>query len=89
MTAPRKPTNAFGTPGLPVYHVEIKLHGRVVIALSVPSLDCVRVPGLVAPQPVSWVPHIYRQWRAEYNAVVGTPDSFRAERFELTARRVS
>lgn len=72
-----------------VFHIEIKLQGRVIIALSVPDLDCVRVPGIVKPQPVKWIPHLYRQWRAEYNAVVGTPEDFRAERFELTARRVS
>jgi hypothetical protein len=77
------------TAVLPVYHIEIMLHGRVVIALSVPDLDCIRVPGLVEPQPVKWIPHLYRQWRAEYNAVVGTPDSYAIERFELTARRVS
>jgi hypothetical protein len=77
---------------LPVYHVEIKLHGHVVIALSVPDLDCVRVPGVyrgAEPQPVRWVNHAVRMWRADYSAVVGTPDNFRAERFELTARRVS
>ena len=77
------------TAVLPVFHIEIKLRGRVVIALSVPDLDCVRVPGIAQPLPVKWVPHLYRQWRAEYNAVVGTPDSHVIERFELTARRVS
>lgn len=80
------------TAVLPVFHVEIKMQGNVIIALSVPDLDCVRVPGIYRggePQRVNWIPHLYRQWRAEYNAVVGTLDKFTAERFELTARRVS
>lgn len=72
------------------YFVEVKEKGRIVFALDLPVLDCIRVPGALnqMPEPINWRPHTHPgEFRAEHRAIVGTLDSFETRHFELTARR--
>lgn len=64
--------------------------GHIVLALDVPVLDCVRVPGAFKssmPRPANWLPDGPGRWAAFCEVLQGTPDDFRAERVELKARR--
>lgn len=70
--------------------VEVQVRGQVLLAIDVPVLDCVRIPGAFKgsmPQAANWLPDGAGRWAAHYDAVIGTPDDFRIERVELKARR--
>lgn len=69
------------------FFVEVKENGRIVFALDVPVLDCVRVPsplGGPPPVPIRWQHDGPGRYRAEHTARLSLgPD---ARHYELTAR---
>lgn len=73
------------------FFVEVKEKGRIVFALDLPTLDCIRVPQLLGsdrltPEPINWRPDGPGRFAAEHSAVVGQVGDFTIHRFELTAR---
>ena len=70
--------------------VEVQLRGHIVLALDVPTLDCVRIPGAFRssiPRPANWLPDGPGRWAAHYDIVQGTAADPLIERVELKARR--
>jgi len=69
------------------FFVEVKEEGYLVLALDVPVLDCVRIPGpLGMPNPIQWKHDGPGRFAAEHTAVLGQFSMTGVRHYELTAR---
>lgn len=69
------------------FFVEVVEDGHLVLALDVPVLDCVRVPGpLGNPEPIKWKHAGPGRFAAEHTAIVGQFSLTGVRHYELRAR---